>query len=186
MNGFGKNKLICATGSKLCCLTTITRTAEGTLCVKFCFPERKGGFCCCRSYFVPSMQSSFGKEWGSCKCSPATEKNLSSQCLLSELLGLWKGYWPLWSIPEQCNMAFSFLPFLVSCVLSSGDGEDDETEENAGDATQVKPVLSKAERSHIIVWQVSYIPEWEFLFSHNVSVPLPAWMPWCTYRMPAL
>ncbi|XP_059717596.1 C-Jun-amino-terminal kinase-interacting protein 3 isoform X16 [Haemorhous mexicanus] len=40
-----------------------------------------------------------------------------------------------------------------------GDGEDDETEENAGDATQVKPVLSKAERSHIIVWQVSYIPE---------------------------
>ncbi|XP_061850396.1 C-Jun-amino-terminal kinase-interacting protein 3 isoform X17 [Colius striatus] len=40
-----------------------------------------------------------------------------------------------------------------------GDGEDDETEENTGDATQVKPVLSKAERSHIIVWQVSYIPE---------------------------
>ncbi|XP_044289295.1 C-Jun-amino-terminal kinase-interacting protein 3 isoform X2 [Varanus komodoensis] len=40
-----------------------------------------------------------------------------------------------------------------------GDGEDDETEENAGDAAQVKPVLSKAERSHIIVWQVSYIPE---------------------------
>ncbi|XP_077172762.1 C-Jun-amino-terminal kinase-interacting protein 3 isoform X4 [Paroedura picta] len=40
-----------------------------------------------------------------------------------------------------------------------GDGEDDETEENAGDAAQVKPILSKAERSHIIVWQVSYIPE---------------------------
>ncbi|XP_034638758.1 C-Jun-amino-terminal kinase-interacting protein 3 isoform X27 [Trachemys scripta elegans] len=40
-----------------------------------------------------------------------------------------------------------------------GDGEDDETEENAEDTTQVKPVLSKAERSHIIVWQVSYIPE---------------------------
>ncbi|KAI1233961.1 hypothetical protein IHE44_0004417 [Lamprotornis superbus] len=40
-----------------------------------------------------------------------------------------------------------------------GDGEDDETEENTGDATQVKPVLSKAERSHIIVWQVSYVPE---------------------------
>ncbi|XP_019395434.1 PREDICTED: C-Jun-amino-terminal kinase-interacting protein 3 isoform X10 [Crocodylus porosus] len=40
-----------------------------------------------------------------------------------------------------------------------GDGEDDETEENTGDATQVKPMLSKAERSHIIVWQVSYIPE---------------------------
>uniref|UniRef100_A0A670JRM6 C-Jun-amino-terminal kinase-interacting protein 3 n=1 Tax=Podarcis muralis TaxID=64176 RepID=A0A670JRM6_PODMU len=40
-----------------------------------------------------------------------------------------------------------------------GDGEDDETEENAGEATQVKPILSKAERSHIIVWQVSYIPE---------------------------
>ncbi|XP_015283618.1 PREDICTED: C-Jun-amino-terminal kinase-interacting protein 3 [Gekko japonicus] len=40
-----------------------------------------------------------------------------------------------------------------------GDGEDDETEENAGDTAQVKPILSKAERSHIIVWQVSYIPE---------------------------
>ncbi|PNI18839.1 MAPK8IP3 isoform 6 [Pan troglodytes] len=40
-----------------------------------------------------------------------------------------------------------------------GDGEDDETEEGAGDMSQVKPVLSKAERSHIIVWQVSYTPE---------------------------
>ncbi|XP_038182030.1 C-Jun-amino-terminal kinase-interacting protein 3 isoform X4 [Arvicola amphibius] len=40
-----------------------------------------------------------------------------------------------------------------------GDGEDDETEEVAGDVNQVKPVLSKAERSHIIVWQVSYTPE---------------------------
>ncbi|XP_053784162.1 C-Jun-amino-terminal kinase-interacting protein 3 isoform X13 [Desmodus rotundus] len=40
-----------------------------------------------------------------------------------------------------------------------GDGEDDETEENAADVSQVKPMLSKAERSHIIVWQVSYSPE---------------------------
>ncbi|XP_018407865.1 PREDICTED: C-Jun-amino-terminal kinase-interacting protein 3 isoform X6 [Nanorana parkeri] len=41
-----------------------------------------------------------------------------------------------------------------------GDGEDDESEENSGDgANQNKPVLSKAERSHIIVWQVSYLPE---------------------------
>nr|XP_033769989.1 C-Jun-amino-terminal kinase-interacting protein 3 isoform X6 [Geotrypetes seraphini] len=41
-----------------------------------------------------------------------------------------------------------------------GDGEDDETEDHSGDTgNQVKPVLSKAERSHIIVWQVSYIPE---------------------------
>ncbi|XP_064218371.1 C-Jun-amino-terminal kinase-interacting protein 3 isoform X9 [Aotus nancymaae] len=40
-----------------------------------------------------------------------------------------------------------------------GDGEDDETEEGMGDVSQVKPVLSKAERSHIIVWQVSYTPE---------------------------
>ncbi|KAL7979150.1 hypothetical protein Chor_015174 [Crotalus horridus] len=40
-----------------------------------------------------------------------------------------------------------------------GDGEDDESEDNTGDAAQVKPILSKAERSHIIVWQVSYIPE---------------------------
>ncbi|XP_075422369.1 C-Jun-amino-terminal kinase-interacting protein 3 isoform X5 [Ascaphus truei] len=41
-----------------------------------------------------------------------------------------------------------------------GDGEDDETEEHAADGeNQAKPVLSKAERSHIIVWQVSYVPE---------------------------
>ncbi|XP_076853246.1 C-Jun-amino-terminal kinase-interacting protein 3 isoform X4 [Brachyhypopomus gauderio] len=40
-----------------------------------------------------------------------------------------------------------------------GDGEDDETEEGDGDAPQMKPALSKAERSHIIVWQVSYVPE---------------------------
>ncbi|XP_072798486.1 C-Jun-amino-terminal kinase-interacting protein 3 isoform X11 [Vicugna pacos] len=40
-----------------------------------------------------------------------------------------------------------------------GDGEDDEPEEGAGDVSQVKPMLSKAERSHIIVWQVSYTPE---------------------------
>ncbi|XP_040212582.1 C-Jun-amino-terminal kinase-interacting protein 3 isoform X10 [Rana temporaria] len=41
-----------------------------------------------------------------------------------------------------------------------GDGEDDETEEHSGDdSNQNKPVLSKAERSHIIVWQVSYVPE---------------------------
>ncbi|TKC51395.1 hypothetical protein EI555_019933, partial [Monodon monoceros] len=40
-----------------------------------------------------------------------------------------------------------------------GDGEDDEPEEGAGDMSQVKPLLSKAERSHIIVWQVSYTPE---------------------------
>uniref|UniRef100_A0A8C7BWC1 Mitogen-activated protein kinase 8 interacting protein 3 n=1 Tax=Neovison vison TaxID=452646 RepID=A0A8C7BWC1_NEOVI len=40
-----------------------------------------------------------------------------------------------------------------------GDGEDDDTEENTGDMSQVKPLLSKAERSHIIVWQVSYSPE---------------------------
>lgn len=44
-------------------------------------------------------------------------------------------------------------------ALSPGDGEDDETEESAGDVNQVKPMLSKAERSHIIVWQVSYSPE---------------------------
>ncbi|XP_029327554.1 C-Jun-amino-terminal kinase-interacting protein 3 isoform X13 [Mus caroli] len=40
-----------------------------------------------------------------------------------------------------------------------GDGEDDESEECAGDVNQTKPSLSKAERSHIIVWQVSYTPE---------------------------
>ncbi|XP_012598924.2 C-Jun-amino-terminal kinase-interacting protein 3 isoform X7 [Microcebus murinus] len=40
-----------------------------------------------------------------------------------------------------------------------GDGEDDETDEGSGDVGQVKPVLSKAERSHVIVWQVSYTPE---------------------------
>ncbi|XP_054462974.1 C-Jun-amino-terminal kinase-interacting protein 3 [Anoplopoma fimbria] len=41
-----------------------------------------------------------------------------------------------------------------------GDGEDDETEEgDSGGTSQNKPALCKAERSHIIVWQVSYIPE---------------------------
>uniref|UniRef100_A0A3B3XI76 C-Jun-amino-terminal kinase-interacting protein 3 n=1 Tax=Poecilia mexicana TaxID=48701 RepID=A0A3B3XI76_9TELE len=42
-----------------------------------------------------------------------------------------------------------------------GDGEDDETEEgdSGGGTSQMKPALSKAERSHIIVWQVSYVPE---------------------------
>ncbi|XP_072273803.1 C-Jun-amino-terminal kinase-interacting protein 3 isoform X15 [Pyxicephalus adspersus] len=41
-----------------------------------------------------------------------------------------------------------------------GDGEDDETDEHSGDSSnQNKPMLSKAERSHIIVWQVSYVPE---------------------------
>ncbi|XP_076608986.1 C-Jun-amino-terminal kinase-interacting protein 3 isoform X16 [Chaetodon auriga] len=41
-----------------------------------------------------------------------------------------------------------------------GDGEDDETEEgDTAGASQMKPALCKAERSHIIVWQVSYIPE---------------------------
>ncbi|XP_057606798.1 C-Jun-amino-terminal kinase-interacting protein 3 isoform X7 [Hippopotamus amphibius kiboko] len=49
-------------------------------------------------------------------------------------------------------------PFMAA-VLSPGDGEDDEPEEGAGDVSQVKPMLSKAERSHIIVWQVSYTPE---------------------------
>ncbi|XP_073697843.1 C-Jun-amino-terminal kinase-interacting protein 3 isoform X17 [Garra rufa] len=39
-----------------------------------------------------------------------------------------------------------------------GDGEDDETEVD-GEAPQMKSSLSKAERSHIIVWQVSYGPE---------------------------
>uniref|UniRef100_A0A3Q3GH73 Mitogen-activated protein kinase 8 interacting protein 3 n=1 Tax=Labrus bergylta TaxID=56723 RepID=A0A3Q3GH73_9LABR len=38
-----------------------------------------------------------------------------------------------------------------------GDGEDDETED--AETSQMKPALCKAERSHIIVWQVSYIPE---------------------------
>uniref|UniRef100_A0A7N8WXC3 C-Jun-amino-terminal kinase-interacting protein 3 n=1 Tax=Mastacembelus armatus TaxID=205130 RepID=A0A7N8WXC3_9TELE len=41
-----------------------------------------------------------------------------------------------------------------------GDGEDDETEEGESvEASQMKPALCKAERSHIIVWQVSFIPE---------------------------
>ncbi|XP_061740452.1 C-Jun-amino-terminal kinase-interacting protein 3 isoform X2 [Nerophis ophidion] len=41
-----------------------------------------------------------------------------------------------------------------------GDGEDEETEEGENnEASQVKPTLCKAERSHIIVWQVTYVPE---------------------------
>nr|XP_027796622.1 C-Jun-amino-terminal kinase-interacting protein 3 isoform X15 [Marmota flaviventris] len=47
----------------------------------------------------------------------------------------------------------------LTAAHSPGDGEDDEAEEGAGEVSQVKPVLSKAERSHIIVWQVSYAPE---------------------------
>lgn len=56
---------------------------------------------------------------------------------------------------------FSWLCFVFS--FFSGDGEDDETEEGengGGGASQNKPTLCKAERSHIIVWQVSYVPEW--------------------------
>lgn len=48
---------------------------------------------------------------------------------------------------------------ITAAAVSLGDGEDDDTEESAGDVSQVKPLLSKAERSHIIVWQVSYSPE---------------------------
>lgn len=48
---------------------------------------------------------------------------------------------------------------LTAAALCPGDGEDDDTEESTGDVSQVKPLLSKAERSHIIVWQVSYSPE---------------------------
>ena len=52
------------------------------------------------------------------------------------------------------------LTYAVICFFSPGDGEDDETEEGEnGGASQMKPALSKAERSHIIVWQVSYVPE---------------------------
>ncbi|XP_077068467.1 C-Jun-amino-terminal kinase-interacting protein 3 isoform X13 [Siphateles boraxobius] len=40
-----------------------------------------------------------------------------------------------------------------------GDGEDETEEADDGEAPQMKPALSKAERSHIIVWQVSYVPE---------------------------
>uniref|UniRef100_A0A4W3HTP8 Mitogen-activated protein kinase 8 interacting protein 3 n=1 Tax=Callorhinchus milii TaxID=7868 RepID=A0A4W3HTP8_CALMI len=38
-----------------------------------------------------------------------------------------------------------------------GDGEDDETDESL--PTEIRPSLSKAEQSHIIVWQVAYVPE---------------------------
>lgn len=48
---------------------------------------------------------------------------------------------------------------LVLVIFIPGDGEDDETEEADGEAPQIKPTLDKAERSHIIVWQVSYVPE---------------------------
>ena len=51
---------------------------------------------------------------------------------------------------------------VLTCgFASAGDGEDDETEEGgeAAAVPQMKPALCKAERSHIIVWQVSYVPE---------------------------
>lgn len=51
--------------------------------------------------------------------------------------------------------------WLSHFICVSGDGEDDETEEGEvpGGAPQMKPAVCKAERSHIIVWQVSYVPE---------------------------
>lgn len=48
---------------------------------------------------------------------------------------------------------------ITAAAVCPGDGEDDDTEESTGDVNQVKHLLSKAERSHIIVWQVSYSPE---------------------------
>lgn len=49
---------------------------------------------------------------------------------------------------------------LLRSLSPAGDGEDDETEEGETNGTsQVKSTLRKYERSHIIVWQVSYIPE---------------------------
>uniref|UniRef100_A0A3B3S5E5 C-Jun-amino-terminal kinase-interacting protein 3 n=1 Tax=Paramormyrops kingsleyae TaxID=1676925 RepID=A0A3B3S5E5_9TELE len=51
---------------------------------------------------------------------------------------------------------FVSVPGLSSTIR---DGEDDDTEEGPEEAPQIKPALSKAERSHIIVWQVSYVPE---------------------------
>lgn len=60
---------------------------------------------------------------------------------------------------QKPKMGFTALKFCVY-LFHSGDGEDDETEEGEnGGASQMKPALCKAERSHIIVWQVSYIPE---------------------------
>lgn len=56
--------------------------------------------------------------------------------------------------PRQRNCTATAL-----LTLSLGDGEDDETEESAGAVGQVKHMLSKAERSHVIVWQVTYSPE---------------------------
>lgn len=60
---------------------------------------------------------------------------------------------------ELCKNAFLIIYRLFLVILIPGDGEDDETEEVDSEAPQIKPTLSKAERSHIIVWQVSYVPE---------------------------
>lgn len=64
----------------------------------------------------------------------------------------------------QCRVATlpspSSPPPSPICFHHSGDGEDDETEEGENNGgSQMKPALCKAERSHIIVWQVSYVPE---------------------------
>uniref|UniRef100_A0A8C7UZA9 C-Jun-amino-terminal kinase-interacting protein 3 n=1 Tax=Oncorhynchus mykiss TaxID=8022 RepID=A0A8C7UZA9_ONCMY len=47
-----------------------------------------------------------------------------------------------------------------ACTHTLPYTQDDETEEGEvpGGAPQMKPAVCKAERSHIIVWQVSYIP----------------------------
>lgn len=104
-------------------------------------------------------------------CSPASEKNgvavnvlqaqrkISAHSVCYQTAGTLKGVLASLEYSRAAHYGIFFPAIFALCFLSSGDGEDDETEENAGDATQVKPVLSKAERSHIIVWQVSYIPE---------------------------
>uniref|UniRef100_A0A8D3CN42 C-Jun-amino-terminal kinase-interacting protein 3 n=1 Tax=Scophthalmus maximus TaxID=52904 RepID=A0A8D3CN42_SCOMX len=61
---------------------------------------------------------------------------------------------------KKINREISYYVSQNIRLLSTGDGEDDETEEGeSGGPPQMKPALSKAERSHIIVWQVSYVPE---------------------------
>ncbi|KAG7266675.1 hypothetical protein CRUP_038063 [Coryphaenoides rupestris] len=76
---------------------------------------------------------------------------------------VWCGYKNKIHVIQPKSMQIEVGPQRHLFSLRFCDGEDDETEDGeaggGGAAPQLKPALCKAERSHIIVWQVSYVPE---------------------------
>lgn len=94
---------------------------EGALCCKHWLPRKEGGgFPYCWRWFVPSIQSCFRKASCCYKCSPGIKEGLSSCCLLSDCRDCKKDISLFGSIPEQCNLGFSFLPFLLSVFSFQG------------------------------------------------------------------